>query len=175
ELEAAGHEPSAIDKLLKLLPVLGPDMSGPERAVLDPVLGEPDVARVRDTLIRIIETVRESAAERAAIQLDPTLACGMGYYTGPIFEIRHGSAAASIAGGGRYDRMIGKILGRDVPATGFSIGFERVVALLMEDASAGAHDQQQIALLVDAAAPHLAQALATARELRAHGNVVSVE
>ena len=53
---------------------------------------------------------------------DATLVRGMGYYTGPIFEIQHGDATSSIAGGGRYDRMVGKFIGRDVPATGFSIG-----------------------------------------------------
>lgn len=61
---------------------------------------------------------------------DPTLVRGMGYYTGTIFEASHPSSSSSVGGGGRYDGMIGRFLGRDVPACGFSIGFERIVDLV---------------------------------------------
>ena len=66
----------------------------------------------------------------AAIEFDPTLVRGMGYYTGTIFEIAHPDLGYSLGGGGRYDHMIGRFLGQEVPATGFSIGFERIVDLL---------------------------------------------
>ena len=66
---------------------------------------------------------------------DPTLVRGMGYYTGTIFEISHPDLAYSLGGGGRYDGMIGRFLGTDVPACGFSIGFERIVDLLGADAA----------------------------------------
>ncbi len=62
-------------------------------------------------------------------RLDPTVVRGMGYYTGQIFEIGHAAAAGSIAGGGRYDGLVGRSLGREVPACGISIGFDRVVEL----------------------------------------------
>ena len=71
---------------------------------------------------------------------------GMGYYTGAIFEIAHPSSSSSLGGGGRYDGMIGRFLGRDVPATGFSIGFERILELVdlrtdaTEDARALVYD-----------------------------------
>jgi histidyl-tRNA synthetase len=61
---------------------------------------------------------------------DPFLVRGMGYYTGPIFEIEHPDFGYSLGGGGRYDGMIGRFLGQDVPATGFSIGFERIVDIV---------------------------------------------
>jgi histidyl-tRNA synthetase len=61
---------------------------------------------------------------------DPFLVRGMGYYTGTIFELAHPSADYSLGGGGRYDGMIGRFLGQDVPAVGFSIGFERIVDLV---------------------------------------------
>lgn len=61
---------------------------------------------------------------------DPTLVRGMGYYTGTIFEASHPSSASSVGGGGRYDGMVGRFLGRDVPACGFSIGFERIIDLV---------------------------------------------
>ena len=63
-------------------------------------------------------------------QFDPTLVRGMGYYTGHVFEIIHPDMTGSVAGGGRYDKLIGRSLGHDVPACGFSIGFERIVDLL---------------------------------------------
>lgn len=68
--------------------------------------------------------------ETVSIEFDPTLVRGMGYYTGTIFEIAHPSSGSSIGGGGRYDGMIGRFLGEDVPAAGFSIGFERIIDLL---------------------------------------------
>lgn len=71
--------------------------------------------------------------ETVAIEFDPTLVRGMGYYTGTIFEIAHPSSGSSIGGGGRYDGMIGRFLGEDVPAAGFSIGFERIIDLLEFD------------------------------------------
>ncbi|WP_310246239.1 histidine--tRNA ligase [Microbacterium trichothecenolyticum] len=69
---------------------------------------------------------------------DPFLVRGMGYYTGTIFELAHPSVDYSLGGGGRYDGMIGRFLGQDVPAVGFSIGFERIVDLVAERTDAAA-------------------------------------
>ena len=63
---------------------------------------------------------------------DPTLVRGMSYYTGTIFEIAIPEFGGSCGGGGRYDKMVGNFTGKDVPACGFSIGFERIVMLLLE-------------------------------------------
>ncbi|MCK8609048.1 histidine--tRNA ligase [Agromyces sp. C10] len=70
------------------------------------------------------------AVPGAAVDFDPTLVRGMGYYTGTIFEIAHPDFGYSLGGGGRYDHMVGRFLGQEVPACGFSIGFERIVDLL---------------------------------------------
>jgi histidyl-tRNA synthetase len=70
------------------------------------------------------------AVPGTGIDFDPTLVRGMGYYTGTIFEIAHPDYGYSLGGGGRYDHMIGRFLGQEVPACGFSIGFERIVDLL---------------------------------------------
>lgn len=126
-------------------------------------------------LTRIIDTVTEAGGRRFRIAFDPTLVRGMSYYTGPIFEIRHGNASASIAGGGRYDRMIGKLLGRDVPATGFSIGFERVINILMERGEAGAGGPARTAIVFDEDTAHLSAILATARDLWDDGHIVRLE
>ena len=72
----------------------------------------------------------KAALPDAALEFDPTLVRGMGYYTGTIFEIKHPDLGYSLGGGGRYDGMIGRFLGTDVPACGFSIGFERIVDLI---------------------------------------------
>ncbi|MCU1543290.1 MAG: histidine--tRNA ligase [Microbacteriaceae bacterium] len=71
-----------------------------------------------------------SADDRAVLTFDPFLVRGMGYYTGTIFEVTHPEFGYSLAGGGRYDGMIGRFLGTDVAAAGFSLGFERLVDLV---------------------------------------------
>ena len=115
------------------------------------------------------------------VRFDPTLVRGMGYYTGTIFEIASPAFPSSIAGGGRYDRMVGRLLGRDVPACGFSLGFERLVMILSERGEAGAPgavepaaSARRIALLVDGGGD-LTAALVAARALRAEGYLVSLE
>jgi histidyl-tRNA synthetase len=99
---------------------------------------------------------------------DPTLVRGMGYYTGQIFEVGHPDLSYSIAGGGRYDKLVGRSLGRDVPACGFSIGFERIVDLIGAPART-----DQLAVLFEADVP-LTDAVAAARRLRADGRTVTV-
>jgi histidyl-tRNA synthetase len=99
-------------------------------------------------------------------RFDPTLVRGMGYYTGQIFEISHPKTRSSVAGGGRYDKLIGRSLDRDVPACGFSIGFERIVDLLER----GTH-RDAVALLAEADVP-ATEILATARDLRNRGQAI---
>jgi histidyl-tRNA synthetase len=92
----------------------------------------PELREVLQQLGAIIDVTTQQSQGRYSIKFDPTLARGMGYYTGPIFEAGLEGFPSSIGGGGRYDKMIGKYLGRDVPACGFSIGFERAVSILLE-------------------------------------------
>ncbi len=99
---------------------------------------------------------------------DPTLVRGMGYYTGQVFEIITPGFGGSVAGGGRYDKLIGRWLGRDVPACGFSIGFERITDLL-----ATRPQRDAVAVLTEPDV-HPADALAAARRLRAQGRVTEV-
>jgi histidyl-tRNA synthetase len=107
------------------------------------------------------------AKERAlSWRFDPTLVRGMGYYTGQVFEIIHPDMNGSVAGGGRYDKLIGRSLGHNVPACGFSIGFERIVDLLSTELA-----RHAVAVLVEGDVP-VADALAVARELRGSGRVI---
>lgn len=91
---------------------------------------------LEEGVIENLRTIRESVeATRACefeLAFDSTLVRGMSYYTGTIFEIEMPQFRSSVAGGGRYDKMIGKFTGNDVPACGFSIGFERIITILLE-------------------------------------------
>ncbi|TXN31106.1 histidine--tRNA ligase [Lacisediminihabitans profunda] len=82
-------------------------------------------------------TSDDAGISSSVVEFDPFLVRGMGYYTGTIFEIAHPASSSSLGGGGRYDGMIGRFLGSDVPAAGFSIGFERIVDLVELPADAG--------------------------------------
>jgi histidyl-tRNA synthetase len=99
-------------------------------------------------------------------QFDPTLVRGMGYYTGQVFEISHPKMRSSVAGGGRYDKLIGRSLDRDVPACGFSLGFERIVDLLERGTR-----RDTVALLTEADIPAI-EVLAAARALREQGHAI---
>ncbi|MCI0547010.1 MAG: histidine--tRNA ligase [Candidatus Rokubacteria bacterium] len=172
ELEQAAHPASAIDRLMQLYAgAPGPVDLDAMRAALG--LSGEDAGFT--ALTRIVDTVRGESGDRFTIAFDPTLVRGMGYYTGPIFEIGSSSfAAGSIAGGGRYDDMIGAFLGRPVPATGFSIGFERVIEILGKSRAQGDR-ADRVAVLFDDAEGGLGRALRTARELRAQGHLVALE
>jgi histidyl-tRNA synthetase len=102
-------------------------------------------------------------------EFDPTLVRGMGYYTGQIFEVGHPSVSYSLAGGGRYDKLIGRSLGKDVPACGFSIGFERIVDMLGD-----LPREDSVAVLFESDVP-LAKVFGVAREVRAGGRNAAVQ
>jgi histidyl-tRNA synthetase len=95
-----------------------------EAAIRKALPPDPDAAVVAD-----LATLGDAVGPER-LTFDPFLVRGMGYYTGPIFELAHPSVDYSLGGGGRYDGMIGRFLGSEVPATGFSLGFERLVELV---------------------------------------------
>ena len=114
--------------------------------------------------------------EHVKITFDPTLVRGMGYYTGTIFEISIDGYNFSIAGGGRYDKMIGKFCGQDVSACGFSIGFERIILLLMESGFTVPTQRPKVAYLIEKGCPaeKLGEIIGKAQEERAAGKQVLV-
>lgn len=116
-------------------------------------------------------TVGAATATGIPLSFDPFLVRGMGYYTGAIFEAMHPSAGYSLGGGGRYDGMIGRFLGTDVPATGFSIGFERIVDLVTLDRDEGS---DAVVLLHDSDADP-ARLVALKAELIGQGRRVRLE
>lgn len=128
-----------------------------------------------DPLRKIISAVEAGSAGKYQIRFDPTLVRGMGYYTGPIFEVKYPGYSGSIAGGGRYDKMVGKFSGREVPACGFSIGFERVIDILTDKNFVPPLAASKIALIVDPDRDNGVDILKAASTLRNGGNIVSIQ
>ncbi len=115
-----------------------------------------DLLRLRDAL------------PGADLRFDPTLVRGMGYYTGTIFEVAHPDFGYSLGGGGRYDGMIGRFLGQDVPAVGFSLGFERLVDLVTLPESA---ESDAVVLVYDKDVDPVRLAALKDEALRSHRRV----
>lgn len=130
ELEGEGYPKESIVKYLELFQEITNDIEGVRycREKLDGYL-DADTA---DGMERIITSVEHAKEAEFKMSFDPTLVRGMSYYTGTIFEISMDEFGGSVGGGGRYDEMIGKFTGQPTCACGFSIGFERIVMLLLE-------------------------------------------
>ncbi len=131
---------------------------------------------VKQWMEEIIDSVRATKASEFEIVFDPTLVRGMSYYTGTIFEIAIPEFGGSCGGGGRYDKMVGNFTGRDVPACGFSIGFERIVLLLMEQGFKVPTENKKVAYLIEKGVngERLCDVIAKAQEERKTGNQVLV-
>ncbi len=124
----------------------------------------------------LIQTVSTSLGKDFKLVFDPTLVRGMGYYTGTIFEIEMPELNSSVAGGGRYDEMIGKFGANPTPACGFSIGFERIITILKEKEFSVPNKGENIAFLVDKNADKqtVAEVFETAAQLRKKDNCVMI-
>ncbi|MCD1267684.1 histidine--tRNA ligase [Microbacterium sp. MEC084] len=174
ELRERGATAGAVDAFEGFLNGLSaaeaPARFGRDQIVAKLPGGIPD--EIVDHLVGVGEAV---AAARGGgeipLQFDPFLVRGMGYYTGTIFELAHPSVSYSLGGGGRYDGMIGRFLGQDVPAVGFSIGFERIVDLVE---TAGAETAEAVVLVHDKDVP-VAELLALKAALVAEGSRVRLE
>ena len=130
ELKENGYAEESVEKYLELFQEITGDVAG-VRMCKEKLAGflAPEAA---DSLEMIITSVESAKEAQFRMKFDPTLVRGMSYYTGTIFEISMDEFGGSVGGGGRYDKMIGKFTGQDTPAVGFSIGFERIVMLLLE-------------------------------------------
>lgn len=131
---------------------------------------------VKEWMDEIIDSVKATKSSDFEIVFDPTLVRGMSYYTGTIFEIAIPEFGGSCGGGGRYDKMVGKFTGHDVPACGFSIGFERIVLLLMEQGFQIPEDYDKVVYLVEkgVSGDVLCDVIAKAQEERKNGTQVLV-
>jgi histidyl-tRNA synthetase len=177
ELLENGYAQESIDKYLNLFELLKEKREVTEGvAFLAETLGdylEEDVVR---SMTEIATAVNATKSAEFTLVFDPTLVRGMSYYTGTIFEIAMPELGAACGGGGRYDKMIGKFTGNDVPACGFSIGFERIILLLMESGFKIPESPKKVAYLIEKKYPadRLADVMNQAKEARENGQQVLV-
>ena len=174
ELEKEGFDKACVDKYLAMFEEITNDVQGVRyvKEKLEGVL-DPEYA---DGLELIMNSVDAVKAADFKIAFDPTLVRGMSYYTGPIFEISMDEFGGSVGGGGRYDEMIGKFTGNNTCACGFSIGFERIIMLLMERGFQIPRIGTKKALLIEKNMPAegLMKVLKQAEEDRKNGSVVTI-
>ena len=137
-------------------------------------LMDVELVSICNNLIEIIETITKNVDVK--INFNPTLVRGMGYYTGPIFEIKSEKFSGSVGGGGRYDKMVSKFIGQDVPALGISIGFERIIGIYLDDDFKIPSNVKKIAYLIDKGMPidKKAEVIKQALDERRNGNTVYI-
>lgn len=158
ELLEKGYDKKAVDKLSDILGSLPITLDK-----ITEIVGEEKTAR----LAGIIDASKEIANGKYGVEFDISLVRGQGYYTGTVFEVRSENFGSSVAGGGRYDKLIGKFLGEDHPACGFSIGFERIFSILCEQKRAAA-SRKKIAIFYE---DNFGEVYKKAEELRAEFDV----
>ncbi|MGN1157903.1 MAG: histidine--tRNA ligase [Agathobacter sp.] len=177
ELERNGYTKENIEKYLGLFTLLEDKKDVAEGvAFLAETLGEYLDADVVKNMTEIATAVNATKAADFRLVFDPTLVRGMSYYTGTIFEISMPELGAACGGGGRYDKMVGKFTGNDVPACGFSIGFERIILLLMESGFQIPERPKKVAYLVEKNYPadKLVEVMKQAKEARENNQQVLV-
>ena len=177
ELIRNGYSQEAVEKYLGLFKLLEDKKDVSEGVLfLSDTLGgylDDDVVK---NMTEIATTVNATKAAEFTLVFDPTLVRGMSYYTGTIFEISMPEFGAACGGGGRYDKMIGKFTGNDVPACGFSIGFERIILLLMENGFQIPKRPKKVAYLIEKNYPadKLVDVMKQAKLARENGQQVLV-
>ena len=174
ELIANGYSAEQCDKYLELFTAIE-ESSDPVAYLTDKLSAHLD-AEIMASFREIMDSVTATKADSFELVFDPTLVRGMSYYTGTIFEVAMPEFGGSCGGGGRYDKMVGKFTGNDVPACGFSIGFERIVMLLMERGFKVPSRPKQVAYLIEkgVSGQELCDIIAKAQEARGEGLQVMV-
>lgn len=174
ELLENGYDEKGVDQYLELMSSVKKDAAGVRE--LGDKLEQVLPKEVTDNLAFIMETVANVAETEFQLSFDPTLVRGMSYYTGTIFEVSMEGFGGSVAGGGRYDKMIGKFTGVDTPACGFSIGFERIVTILLDRGDSVKSENPKKAYLLEKGldSERLCQIMKQAMEERKNGVEVLV-
>ena len=174
ELKEAGYPEENVTNYLALFETVTRDASGVRS--LKEVLKDAMDPEQAENLAAIIDSVSAITTSQFKIEFDPTLVRGMSYYTGTIFEILVDGFPGSVGGGGRYDKMIGKFTGMDTPACGFSIGFERIITILMEEGFTVPGNEERFAFLIEKGVSDavMNEAVKEAMNERAKGKTVLV-
>ena len=175
ELEKEGYDPAVCKKYMDLFEAVKTAEDGV--ACLKEMLTGYLDEKVMDSFTEIIESVMATKEDTFELVFDPTLVRGMSYYTGTIFEIAMPEfGGTACGGGGRYDEMVGKFTGNNVPACGFSIGFERIVLLLLENGFQVPTQPEKVAFLIEkgVSGEELCNVIKKAQEERGMGRQVLV-
>ena len=174
ELIEMGYTSESVKTYLSLFDEVASDVSGVR--YLKEKLGDYLSDETADGLELIMSSVEAAKECDFKLQFTPTLVRGQSYYTGTIFEVTMDDFGGSVAGGGRYDKMIGKFTGQDTPACGFSIGFERIVMLLLENGYKVPGGRQKKAYLLEKKLPKedMLKVLALAKADREAGRQVLI-
>ena len=130
-----------------------------------------DAKETLEQLRTIIETA-DKLSDSYTVEFDPSLVRGQGYYTGTVFEVASKQFGGTVAGGGRYDNLIGRFTGDTVPAVGFSIGFERIFSIVTENNIQLAGCRRKVAILHSPEA--ILEAIAKSDELQAESDVTLI-
>ena len=168
ELEAKGFDLTAIQKFVDIL-------SNKDFGTLAFAKTYASDPAIVDQLQSVLDVSNALAKGAYSVVFDPSLVRGQGYYTGMVFEISCGDYASSVGGGGRYDKMVGKELGEDVPAVGFSIGFERICDVLQEHPEILKVESPKMLALIYSDSDDFAAVMQKAEELRAAGFWVNIQ
>lgn len=177
ELISNGFAENSVEKYLNLFAELERKETAVDKvAFLADTLESVLAKEVHEGLLEIINSVEATKNAQFDMVFDATLVRGMSYYTGTIFEIAIPQFGGSCGGGGRYDKMVGKFTGNDVPACGFSIGFERIVLLLMESGFKIPTQPKKVAYLIEkgVGGDALCDVIGQAQEARKNGLQVLV-
>ena len=176
ELLSQGYDKEKIEKYVSLFAGVDGKSSLEALKFIADTIGDYMDESVKNWLDEIMMSVDAAKAAQFEIVFDPTLVRGMSYYTGTIFEIAIPEFGGSCGGGGRYDKMVGKFTGQETPAVGFSIGFERIVMLLLEQDYKIEDQGKKIAFLIEKNMPsdRLSAIMKEATDLRGEGNIVLI-
>lgn len=179
DLIANGFEASTVEKYMSLFDEMAKNEGASSVDNIDFLKGKLNGLlddAVADNLKEIFASVNAAKTADFKLAFDPTLVRGMGYYTGTIFEIEMSELNCSVAGGGRYDKMIGKFTGNDTPACGFSIGFERIITIMLEKGFKIPGESEKTAFLVEKniSGERMGEIIKEANALRADGKIVLI-
>ena len=164
ELTEKGFEKDAVDNFEKFL--------SEGDFTLESLKSRLEDKTPAESLEHIIDTVNELTGNAFELVFDLSLVRGQGYYTGTVFEVESIDFKGAVAGGGRYDHLIGKFLNEDIPAVGFSIGFERIFGILMNNGISIEQRADKIAVVYEDG--QLKDAVKAADALRAQGKIASL-
>ena len=174
ELIADGYDSGSVEKYLALFRDL--DASEDRLSFIEEKMTGFFDEEAKAGFREIIESLNATKDDCFQLVFDPTLVRGMSYYTGTIFEIMMPELGISCGGGGRYDKMVGRFTGKDVPACGFSIGFERIILILMESSFKVPNQSKKTVYLIEkgVSGDRLCEIIAEAQRERQDGTQVLV-